>query len=109
MPENPFTKRLMTRYEYRLARENRRLATIELRKAEVERMDSQDIAIWKAVKAVCVCIALLVVTITVMGCIDGMVKNYHVQQNRTACERYATQAHVEADCDAGKVKAPKNG
>src|SRR4051812_5841123 len=107
MPENPFTKRLMARYEYRLARENRRLAEIEVRKAEIDKMSGEDISYPRSIKYGVIGLAVIFVILTLGNCIDGMVKNYHVERNLTDCEKYATQAHVEADCAVGKIKAPK--
>lgn len=105
MPQNPFAQNPMSKYELRLAREKRRLAKVELHMAEVEKMSSEDIAIPKAIKTVVIGLVILFAVITIAGCADGVIKNYHVQKNRTICEQAAAQAGVEADCILARIKA----
>ena len=94
----------MSKWETRLARENRRIAQIDLRKAEVEKMEGEEIAIPRAIKYITIGLTSLFISWIVCGYTSGVIKHQQEQTNVTACERFATQAGVEADCGTGKVK-----
>ena len=100
MPENP-----MAKWERRLARENRRLAKYDLLKAEVDKMSGEEIAVPRAIKYITIGIVTLLLGIVTVACVCGVIKHQQEQANVTACEKYATQAGVEADCGSGTVKA----
>lgn len=97
----------MTKWERRLSRENRRLAKIELRKAEVDKMSGEEIAVPRAIKYIAIAIVTLLLGIVTVCSICGVFKHQQEQANITACERAAIQAGVEADCGSGKVHAAK--
>lgn len=98
MPENP-----MSKWERRLARENRRLAKLEVRKAEVDKMSGEEIAVPRAIKYITIGIVTLFLGIVSSCSVCGTIKHNQEQQNVTACERFATQAQVAADCSAGLI------
>ena len=94
----------MTRWERRLARENRRLAKLEVRKAEVDKMSGEEIAVPRAIGYIATAIVTLLLGIVTVCSVCGVIKHQQEQSNVTACERFATQAQVEADCGSGKIK-----
>lgn len=94
----------MAKWESRLARENRRIAKIELRKAEVEKLSGEEIAMPRAIKYVTIGVVTLILGIVVVSTICGVIKHRQEQIQITACERFATQAGIEADCGTGKMK-----
>jgi hypothetical protein len=107
MPENPLTK-----FEYRLAREQRRTARItaknarilakyDLKKAALDTDDAK-MAHW-FVPWVTSGITLIICSLILGGFVSGAIKHGQEQANVTACEKAVTAAHVEADCATGKI------
>lgn len=93
----------MAKWESRLARENRRASKLELRKAEVEKLSGEEIAVPRAIKYICIAVVTLILGMVSVSTICGVIKHQQEQSNITACERFATQAGVEADCGTGKI------
>lgn len=102
----------MKNFELRLAREQRRTARIQARSAE-------NVAKWeyrksvddetRQIRAVAFAIAVFLISFVAFGMVCGAVKHHDEQNQVTNCERFVTQAHVEADCSSGKIKTGSAG
>ena len=99
----------MNKYEWRLARETRRLAQIELKKMELGNCsDDDDVQIARIVtRRIQLGLVWIVLAIVPVCSINGTIKNYHDNQQVTLCEQAAATNHVEADCSKEQIKVPK--
>jgi hypothetical protein len=108
MPENPLTK-----FEFRLAREQRRTARITAKSARIVAKydykkacvatEDNAMAHW-FVPWITGALCIVLSTFIICGYTSGILKHAQEQSQVTACEKYVTQANVEADCSTGKIQ-----
>lgn len=105
-PTNP-----LARYEYKLARETRRLAAIDLRKTEVQTVGAHGMAevlIFRTIGTRAMWAIVAIFTCVTITSINDVFQNRDQQAQITACEKAVTQAHIEvADCSTGEIGEAK--
>lgn len=108
MTENP-----MRNFELRLAREQRRTARITAKSARVLAkyeykkacVDTEDSAMARwFVPWIASALCIFLCTFIISGFTSGILKHNQEQSQITACERYVTQAGVEANCLDAKIQ-----
>lgn len=96
----------MARYEYKIARENRKIAEIDLRKTEVDKITEHglaDVVITRIVANAIKWVLLAVFLCITIASINDVFQNHDIQQQITNCERALTQADMDGDCSTGII------
>lgn len=95
--------------EYRMKREERKLAKYDLKKARIDlqktwaQVDDDTALGARVLPHVVWAVASIIIVLTVFNCTDGVIKERFDQQNVTACEKFVTDHHLVANCANGII------
>jgi hypothetical protein len=104
----------MPMLEYRMKREERRLAKYDLKKTQLDlektwvQVDDDTAAGFQAIKNLRIFLCTLVVVLGITLPIDGTIKDYNDNKQIDKCEAYVTAAHMSANCANGIVGKTTN-